>query len=224
MVELSIWYGAGAALLLVGAVAFVAFAALRGDLGSPYYSLPPLQAVFGAVSYAVLALAVLGEVTQVSPAVLRYLAVFLTLPVAIYYLGLLGGASGERRVTAVSLAMVAVVAAYLTTVTAGSLRLGLAALSGVMLLALVRTIARSFAPADTESSLFLSLRDLTVAALIAYPATYLLGPAGAGYLVAADFGFVHLVVHVAFSLGFLVLVFTRTYEIESATGGAAALG
>lgn len=224
MVELSIWYGAGAALLLVGAVAFVAFAALRGDLGSPYYSLPPIQAIAGAVSYAVLALTVLGEVTRVSPAALRYLAVFLALPVAIYYLGLLGGASAERRVTAVSLAMVVVGAAYLTTLTTGSLRLGLAALSGVMLFALVRMVVRSFAPADTESSLFLSLRDLTVAALFAYPAAYLLGPAGAGYLVAADFEFVHLVVHVAFSLGFLVLVVARTYEIESATAGAATPG
>ncbi|MEF8819756.1 MAG: bacteriorhodopsin [Haloferacaceae archaeon] len=224
MVELSIWYGLGAGLLLVGTVTFVAFAALRNDLGSSYYSLPPLQSVFGAVSYAVLALAALGEVTWVPPAVLRYLAVFLTLPVAIYYLGLLGGVSAERSVTAVSLAMVVVVAAYLTTVTAGRLRLGLAVLSGVMLLALLRTIVRSFAPPDTESSLFLSLRDLTVAALLVYPAAYLLGPAGAGYLVAADLGFVQLVVHVAFSLGFLVLVVARTYELEAATGGAATPG
>jgi bacteriorhodopsin len=224
MVALSIWYGAGAALMLVGAVVFVAFAALRADLGSPYYSLPPLQAVLGAVAYAVLALAVLGEVTQVTPEALRYLGVFLTLPIAVYYLGLLGGATAERRVTAVSLAMVVVVAAYLTTVTAESLRLGLAALSGGMLLALVRMLVRSFTPPDTESSLFLSLRDLTVATLLAYPVAYLLGPSGAGYLVAADLGFVHLVVNTVFSLGFLVVVVARTYELETATAGAATPG
>jgi bacteriorhodopsin len=224
MVELAIWYGTGAAALLVGAVAFVAFAVLRGDVGSPYYSLPPLQALFAAVSYAVLALAVLGEVTRVSPGVVRYLGLFLTLPVAVYYLGLLARTSAERRVTAVSLVMVAVVAAYFTTVTAGRLRLGLAGLSGATVLALVWTLVRRFEPTGIESTLFLSLRDLTVAALVAYPVAYLLGPMWTGVLVAGDFGFVHLAVDVVFSLGFLVLVVSRSYELATATSGTPSLG
>jgi bacteriorhodopsin len=220
MVELPIWYGAGALLVLVGAVAFVAFAVFRRDLGSPYYSLPPLLATVGAVSYAVLALVVMNEMTAVSAAVVRYVGLFLTLPVAIYYLGLLGGADAERHVTAVSVTMVVVVTAYLTTSTTGGVRLGLAALSGTMLLALVWGLLTRLTPADTESSLFLSLRDLTVVALVAYAALYALGPAGLGYLVAADFGVVHLAVDAAFWLAFLVLVLTRTYEVEAASRGA----
>jgi bacteriorhodopsin len=216
MVELSIWYGAGALLVLVGAVTFVAFAVFRRDLGSPYYSLPPLQATLGAVSYAVLALVVMNEMTAVSPTVVRYVGLFLTLPVAIYYLGLLGGASAERHVTTVSLTMVVVVTAYLTTATSGGIRLGLAALSGAMLVALVWGLVTRVTPADTESSLFLSLRDLTIAALVAYPVIYLLGPTGTGHLVAADFGVAHLAVDAVFWLGFLVLVVSRTYEIEAA--------
>lgn len=224
MVELSIWYGAGALLVLAGAVTFVAFAVFRRDLGSPYYSLPPLLATLGAVSYAMLALVVMNELTAVSAAVVRYVGLFLTLPVAIYYLGLLGGASAERTVTAVSLTMVVVVGAYLTNTTTGTVRLGLAALSGTMLFALAWGLFKRFTPEGTESSLFLSLRDLTVAALVAYGIVNLLGPTGTGHLVAADFGVINLVVDAVFWLGFLVLVLTRTYEIEATTGGAPAPG
>lgn len=224
MVALSIWYGAGATLLLVGAVIFVVFAVVRGDLGSPYYSLPPLQALLGAVLYAVLALAMLGEVTRLSPAVLRYVGVFVTFPIAVYYLGILAGASAVRRVTAVSLVMIAVAAAYVTTVTAANRRLGLAGLSVAAVLALVWSLVRRFDSSETESTLFYSLRDLTVAALLAYPVAYLLGPMWLGVLVAGDFGIVHLAVNAVFSLGFLVLVVSRSYEIKAATAGGPAPG
>jgi bacteriorhodopsin len=116
------------------------------------------------------------------------------------------------------------VAAYFTTVTAGRLRLGLAGLSGATVLALVWTLVRRFEPTGIESTLFLSLRDLTVAALVAYPVAYLLGPMWTGVLVAGDFGFVHLAVDVVFSLGFLVLVVSRSYELATATSGTPSLG
>ena len=224
MVDLSIWYGMGAAVLLVGAVGFVAFAMLRGDLGSPYYSLPPLHALLGTVSYAALALVTLDRLAAVTPGMVRFAGLFLTAPIAVYYLGLLASASAELRVTAVSLTMVAVAVAYFATVTAGGLQLGLAALSGVLLLSLAVLIVRSFAPLAGESSLFLSLQDLTLSVLFSYAAVYVLGSDRVGLLSPNDFGFLHLALNVVFALGFVALVFSRQYEVADHVAGAATPG
>jgi bacteriorhodopsin len=224
MVDLSIWYGMGAAILLVGAVAFVSFAMLRGDLGSPYYSLPPLHALLGAVSYAALALVTLDRLAVATPGMIRFAGLFLTAPVAVYYLGLLASASAELRVTAVSLTMVAVAVAYFATVTVGGLRLGLAALSGVLLLSLAVLIVRSFAPLAGDSSLFLSLQDLTISVLFAYAAIYVLGSDRVGLLSASDFGFLHLALDVVLALGFVALVFARQYEVADRVSGAPSPG
>jgi len=224
MVDLSIWYGMGAAVLLVGAVGFVAFAMLRGDLGSPYYSLPPLHALLGAVSYAALSLATLDRLAVATPEMIRFAGLFLTVPVAVYYLGLLASASAELRVTAVSLTMVAVAVAYFATVTVGGLRLGLAALSGVLVVSLSALIVRSFAPQAGESSLFLSLQDLTISVLLAYVAIHVLGPVGVAVLTPGDFGFVHLALDVVLALGFVALVVGRQYEVADRVAGVAAPG
>lgn len=220
MVASSIWFGLGAFAFFVGVATFVAFAVLRGEITSPYYLLPPMHALIAGTAYVVMALVASGTIPILEVDMVRYADWTLSTPIITYYLAMLAGARANLKIGAVLMNVLMIVAGYVSTVLAGPAQWAMFLFSSLMFAGLIYLYFSAFSAAieqnpDSSRSLFLSLRDLTIAIWSLYPIVYLIGPNAFALLTVADHSFVTMFLDITAKLGFMAVMLTRQYELNT---------
>lgn len=222
MVATEIWFGAALVIFLSAIVTFVGFALTRGDIGSPYYFLPPLHALIAGIAYVGMTLAAL-DVLGGGPLdieLFRYADWSLSTPIITYYLSMLAGAQTRSRIGAVLANVLMIWTGYASIVLASPVRWVFFGLSMIFFVALIYLYLRTFTRAinsnpDVSKRLFLSLRDLTVIIWTLYPLVYLLGPNGFEVLLVADHHFVVVFLDLSAKVGFMALMLIRQYQLDT---------
>lgn len=221
MVNTTIWFGTGASVLFLAVVLFCWFAVTRGDIRSPFYFIPPLLTAVAGVAYAAMTAVSLGALsTPFGVETLRFADWAVSTPLITYYLALLADTDRSTRTVAVAANVAMIVLGYGFVTLSGPLRWVAFAASTALLFGLVYLFVRTFktalvGAAQTSRSLFVSLRDLTIATWLLYPVAYLLGPVGVGVIQPADIDFVVVVLDLTAKVGLISIVLLRQYELTT---------
>lgn len=221
MVDTTIWFGTGASVFFLAVVLFCWFAATRGDIRSPFYFLPPLlTAVAGAAYVAMTAVTLDALPVPVGIETLRFADWAVSTPLITYYLALLADTDRSTRAVAVATNVGMIGLGYGFVTLSGSLRWVAFTASMALFLGLVYLFVRTFKTAlvgssRTARSLFVSLRDLTIATWLLYPVAYLLGPVGLGVIRPAGIDFIVVVLDVTAKVGLMSIVLLRQYELTT---------
>jgi sensory rhodopsin len=221
MVETTVWFGTGASVFFLAVVLYLWFAATRGDVRSPFYFLPPVLVSIAGTAYAGMTAATLGLLPAVVDIeLIRFADWLVTTPMITYYLALLADADRTTRgvVVATNVAMIAL--GYVFISLSGPLQWVAFAASFALFLGLVYVFTRTFQSAlvgssQTARSLYLSLRDLTVATWAVYPVVYFLGPVGVAVIAEPDLDFAVTVLDLTAKVGLVTILLLRQYELST---------
>lgn len=221
MVEAAILFGVGASVFFTGAVFSLLFAVQNGSLRSPFYFLPPLVSLIAGIAYV----GMYGIETEliafgVEVELLRFADWAITTPLITYYLGRLAGVERSIRVVAVLTNVVMISLGYVFVAVSGTVQwvaFGASVICFVALIYLfVQTFGRALIGASQASrSLFVSLRDLTVATWSIYPVVYLLGPIGLEVLHSADVVFLVMALDLTAKVGLISIILFRQYTLNT---------
>ncbi|PSP51799.1 opsin [Halobacteriales archaeon QH_1_68_42] len=219
MVETTVWFGTGTSVFFLGAALFVWFAVARGEIRSPLYYLPPLVATLAGVSYAGMTAVTLGVVDGATVQTIRFADWLVTTPLITYYLARLAGTERSTRVVAVATNALMIGTGYGFVALSGALRWVAFAASTTLLVGLVYLFGRAFRGALTGASrsarsLYVSLRDLTVATWSVYPVVYFLGPLGVGVIRTGDLDLLIAALDVTAKVGLVAIILLRQYELS----------
>jgi len=221
MVDTTIWFGTGASVFFLAVVLFCWFAATRGDIRSPFYYIPPLLTTVAGLAYVGMTAVTLDALPlPVGVETLRFADWAVSTPLITYYLALLADTDRSTRAVAVAANVGMIGLGYGFVTLSGSLRWVAFAASTALFLGLVYLFVRTFQTAlvgasQTSRSLFVSLRDLTIATWLLYPTVYPLGPTGVGVIDAADIDFLVVVLDVTAKVGLMAIVLLRQYELTT---------
>lgn len=221
MVSTTVWFGTGSSVFFLAVVLYLWFAATRGDIRSPFYLLPPVLVTLAGTAYAGMTAAALGLLPDVATVeLIRFADWAVTTPIITYYLALLADTDSTTRWVATGTNVVMIALGYAFVATSGPLRWVAFAASSVLFLGLVYMFTRTFRSAlvgasQTARSLYVSLRDLTVATWTVYPVVYLLGPIGLGVITGPDLDFAVTVLDLAAKVGLVTILLLRQYELST---------
>lgn len=221
MVESVIWFGIGASIFFTASVFFVLFALQNGSIKSSFYSLPPFVATIAGVAYVGMFALESGTVTApIDVELLRFADWMVTTPLLTYYLGRLAGVERSIRTAAVVANVVMIGLGYAFVTLAGTIQWVAFAASMICFVALVYLFVQTFGRAligssRTSKSLFISLRDLTVATWSVYPIVYFLGPIGADLIQSADVSFLITTLDIVAKVGFMSIILFRQYTLNT---------
>ncbi len=188
MIEPTLLFWLGALGMAVGTVAFVWGGVSARTAYRRYYALLASISLIAAVAYAMMALEI-GWVTVGDDVVFtpRYVDWILTTPLLLVFLGLLAGSDGRELGLVVVVNTVVMVLGFAAALVPGALGYGLFVVAGVVYLGLLYLLmgpmsARAGEQGAGVTSLFTSLRNLTVVLWSVYPVIWLLGPPGIGMI------------------------------------------
>jgi len=221
MVDTTVWFGTGASIFFLAVVLFCWFAATRGDIRSPFYYIPPLLTTVAGVAYVAMTAASLNALpVPVGVETLRFADWAVSTPLITYYLALLADTDRSTRAVAAMTNVAMIGLGYGYVALSGSLRWVAFAASMALLLGLVYLFVRTFQTAlvgssRTSRSLFVSLRDLTIATWLLYPVAYLLRPVGLGVINPVDIDFIIVVLDVTAKVGLMTILLLRQYELTT---------
>lgn len=221
MVEPVIWFGIGASLFFTASVFFVLFAIQNGSIRSSFYYLPPVVATIAGAAYVGMFAVESGTVTApVDVELLRFADWMVTTPLLTYYLGRLAGVERSIRLAAVVTNVVMIGFGYAFVILSGTIQWVAFAASMICFVALVYLFVQTFGRAligssRTSRSLFISLRDLTVATWSVYPIVYFLGPVGVGIIQPVDVSFLIATLDVVAKAGFMSIILFRQYTLNT---------
>jgi sensory rhodopsin len=225
MATSTIWFGIASVLFGATMVWYLYFAVRRGDLSSPYYFLPPVHVLVAGTSYLAMAIATSGLVPlpvgdELVVNAFRHLDWAVSTPIITYYLAMLANARTSVRVGAVVANVLMIASGYVATAVPGLLTWVFFGFSSICFLALMYVFVQMLGRAIDENprssrSVFLSLRDLTVAIWTLYPLVFVLGPSGLGLLQFVDHNFVTAMLDLTAKVGFMIVMVTRQYELNN---------
>lgn len=222
MVESIVWFAVGATVFFSASVGFAAFAVINGVLGSRYYALPVLDTLIAGSAYVVLTASAAGLLPELLtiPAI-RTGDWILSTPIIAYYVALVAGVAPRVRYMIIAVDVGMILTGFIATVTSGLLRGVFFVVAMAFFLVLVYLFTQTVASAAREGSaplgtegLFKSLRDLTVLVWSVYPIVWILENV-LGVLQAADASFVFLVMDLTAKVGFMAIVFSRQYALDT---------
>ena len=188
MIEPTGVFWLGALGMAVGTVAFVWGGISAGAASRRYYGLLASISLIAAIAYATMALEVgwvtVGENVVFVP---RYIDWILTTPLLLLFLGVLAGSDGRELGLVVVVNTVVMVLGFAAALVSGALGYGLFVVAGVVYLGLLYLLlgpmsVRAAGQGAGVTSLFTSLRNLTVILWSVYPVIWLLGPPGLGMI------------------------------------------
>lgn len=183
MIELFHVFWIGAIGMAVGTVAF-AWAGLTSEKASRYYLTLVGISGIATVAYVIMALGYGGvNVDGRTVFTPRYVDWILTTPLLLLFLGMLAGVSRKGLALLISVNTAVMVLGFAGALLPGSERFALFGLASVFYVALVYLLVGSVSRVARSSdqrvtSLFNSLRNLTVILWTVYPIIWLLGPPG----------------------------------------------
>jgi len=221
MVDTTVWFGVGASVFFLAVVLYLWFAATRGEITSPFYFLPPVLVTVAGTAYAGMTAVTLGLLPDVATVeLIRFADWTVTTPIITYYLALLADTDSTTRLVATAANVGMLAFGYAFVVVSGPLQWVAFGASSALFLGLIYMFTRTFSSAlvgssQTARSLYLSLRDLTVATWSFYPVVYVLGPAGASVIAAPDLSFVVTVLDLAAKVGLVTVLLLRQYELST---------
>lgn len=221
MVEAAILFGVGASIFVTGAVFSLLFAVQNGSLRSSFYFLPPLVSLIAGIAYAGMFGIESGTVafgTDVE--LLRFADWAVTTPLITYYLGRLAGVERSIKAAAVIANIVMISLGYVFVAVSGTIQWVAFGASMICFVALIYLFLQTFGRAligasQASRSLFISLRDLTVATWLIYPVVYLLGPLGLEVIQSADVTFLVVVLDLTAKVGLISVILFRQYTLNT---------
>ncbi|MXR50469.1 bacteriorhodopsin [Halovenus sp. WSH3] len=221
MVDAAVWFGIGASVFFTAAVLFVLFAVQNGSIRSPFYFLPPVIAAVAGTAYVGMYAVESGTVdVGVGLEALRFADWMVTTPLITYYLGRLAGVERATKLAAVLANVVMIALGYVFVTQSGTIQWIAFSASTICFVALVYLFAQTFSSAligasRTSRSLFISLRDLTIATWAIYPVVYFLGPIGLGAVQAGDLSFLITTLDIAAKVGLMSIILFRQYTLNT---------
>jgi len=212
----------GALGMLVGTIAFAWGGISAREEYRQYYGLLVAISLIAAIAYATMALEIgwvpVGEETVFVP---RYIDWILTTPLLLWFLALLAGSDTHELGQVVGINTVVMVFGFGAALVGGALGYVLFAIAAIAYVGLVYLLlgpmtARASKQGTGISSLFTSLRNLTVVLWSVYPIIWLFGPPGVGLIsVGVDImliTYLDLLTKVGF--GFIALNASSVIEAE----------
>ncbi|WP_049927899.1 bacteriorhodopsin [Halopiger goleimassiliensis] len=178
----------GALGMAAGTLAFVWGGVTGDDAYRKYYGLLAATSSIATVAYATMALGIgwipVGDELVFAP---RYVDWILTTPLLLLFLGLLAGSDRRELGLVVGINTAVMGLGFAAALLEGAVGYGLFALGGIAYVGLLYVLlgpmsVRAGDRRPGTTSLFTSLRNLTVILWSVYPAIWLLGPPGLGLL------------------------------------------
>ncbi len=224
MIEPTTWFWLGAVGMAAGTIVFGWGGLATERAYRQYYAILGAISSIAMIAYALMALEVgwlsVGDGTVFAP---RYIDWILTTPLLLLFLGLLAG-SDRRELTVVlgvnTVVMVLGFGAALVTGLVGYALFAVASVAYVYLLYLLLgpMTARATEQTTGLTSLFTSLRNLTVILWSVYPVIWLLGPTGVGVLTVTVDIVLITYLDVLTKVGFGLVALNASAVIESELG------
>ncbi|AXR76825.1 bacteriorhodopsin [Natrarchaeobaculum sulfurireducens] len=188
MIEPTLLFWLGALGMAVGTVAFVLGGISTESVYRRYYAILASISLIAAVAYAMMALEIgwvtVGDNVVFTP---RYVDWILTTPLLLLFLGLLAGSDSRELGVVIAVNTAVMVLGFAAALVPGGLGYGLFVVAGIVYLGLLYLLLGPMSDRAAEqgaavTSLFTSLRNLTVILWSVYPVIWLLGPPGLGMI------------------------------------------
>ena len=221
MVETVILFGVGASIFFTGAVFSLLFAVQNGSLRSPFYFLPPLVSLIAGVAYVgMFSIETEAIALGANVELLRFADWAVTTPLITYYLGRLAGVEQSIKAAAVVANVFMISLGYLFVAVSGTLQWVAFGASMICFIAIIYLFVQTFGRAlvgasQVSRSLFISLRDLTVATWLIYPVVYFLGPIGLEIIQPADMTFIIMALDVTAKVGLISIILFRQHTLKT---------
>ncbi|MCU4926086.1 bacteriorhodopsin [Halobacteria archaeon AArc-dxtr1] len=224
MIELTNWFWIGMLGMTAGTAAFAWTGLAADEEYRQYYVVLVGISGIAAVAYATMAMEI-GWVTVDGRTIFtpRYIDWILTTPLLLIFLGMLVGLERQEYALVIGLNTVVMVLGFGGSLLTGVERFGLFGLAsiayvGLLYLLLGPVTERANEQADAITSVFTSLRNLTVVLWSIYPIIWLLGPSGVAVLTPSVDVMLVMYLDLVTKVGFGLIALNASATIESERG------